>query len=183
MYDVFSNQSALSFIEKTKDKYETLFDLIYNETVGLNDFQPYQKSEIKWLLERGIIDIKDGIVTLNPERYIILYELYYKEVICLQYHKSSILKELINAGEVRVESSLLSELESKYFDYNLNKAEFTNGLDLRNKYIHDTGSLDEKVQMQDYTVLLKLMIILVIKINEDFCLRERLKEEGDFYEL
>ena len=70
------------------------------------------------------------------------------------------------------------------FDYYLNKSEFTNGLDLRNKYIHDTGSLDENIQRQDYTVLLKLMIILIIKINEEFCLRDQLKRgKGDFYEL
>ena len=94
------------------------------------------------------------------------------------------MKELIDSDEIRVGSSLLSELESQYFDYYLNKAEFTNGLDLRNKYIHDTGSLDENIQKQDYIVLLKLMIILVIKINEEFCLRDRLeKGEGDFYEL
>lgn len=31
----------------------------------------------------------------------------------------------------------------EYFDYGLNKSEFSNGLNLRNRYIHDTNSVDE----------------------------------------
>lgn len=184
MNAVFSDQSTLSYTEKNKAKYETLFELICNEKLGIADFHNYQIDEINWLIGRGIIEVVNDVINFNPERLVILSELYHKEVICLQYHKSKVLKELIDSDEIRVGSSLLSELESQYFDYYLNKAEFTNGLDLRNKYIHDTGSLDENIQKQDYIVLLKLMIILVIKINEEFCLRDRLeKGEGDFYEL
>ena len=81
-------------------------------------------------------------------------------------------------------SSLLSKPEWEYFNYVLNKAEFSNGLDLRNKYIHDTNSLDERKQQDDYIFLLKMFIILVIKINEEFCLQEKItKKRNDFYEL
>lgn len=66
---------------------------------------------------------------------------------------------------------MLSKSEWEYFDYVLNKAEFSNGLDLRNRYIHDTNSLDEQQQQNDYIVLLKMFIILVIKINEEFAYR------------
>ena len=153
MNAVFSDQSTLSYTEKTKARYETLFELIRNEKLGIADFHNYQIDEINWLIERGTIEVVNDVINFNPERLVILSELYHKEVICLQYHKSKVLKELINSNEIRVGSSLLSELESQYFDYYLNKAEFTNGLDLRNKYIHDTGSLDENIQKQDYIVL------------------------------
>lgn len=46
-------------------------------------------------------------------------------------------------------------------------------LDLRNKYIHSTYPVDEKVQELDYLQFLKLMIILIIKINEEFCLKNQ----------
>ena len=83
-----------------------------------------------------------------------------------------------------MESSLLSNPEWEYFDYILNKAEFSNGLDLRNRYIHDTNSLDEQQQQNDYIVLLKMFIILVIKINEEFCLQDKISKKGaDFYEI
>ncbi len=65
-----------------------------------------------------------------------------------------------------------------------NKAEFSNGLDLRNRYIHDTNSLDEQQQQNDYIVLLKMFIILVIKINEEFCLQDKISKNGaDFYKI
>ena len=51
----------------------------------------------------------------------------------------------------------------------LNKAEFSNGLDLRNRYIHDTCSLNEEMQQQDYLELLKIMALIIIKINEELC--------------
>lgn len=79
---------------------------------------------------------------------------------------------------------MLSKSEWEYFDYVLNKAEFSNGLDLRNRYIHDTNSLDEQQQQNDYIVLLKMFIILVIKINEEFCLQDKISKNGaDFYEI
>ena len=59
-----------------------------------------------------------------------------------------------------------------YLNYMLNKSEYSNGLDLRNKYSHDTCSLKEEVQIQDYLELLKIMVLIIIKINEEFCLRE-----------
>jgi len=33
-------------------------------------------------------------------------------------------------------------------------------------------SLDEKVQFEDYLELLKIMVLIIIKINEEFCGRE-----------
>ncbi len=46
-------------------------------------------------------------------------------------------------------------------------------MDLRNKYIYDTCSLNENIQLKDYMELLKIMVLIMIKINEEFCLKER----------
>ena len=77
-------------------------------------------------------------------------------------------------------STLLSRAEVRYFDYVLDAA-FSDGLDLRNKYVHDSISSDEEKHENDYNVLLKMIVILIIKINEDFCLRDTLNKEIDFY--
>lgn len=58
-------------------------------------------------------------------------------------------------------------------NYELNKSTYSNGLDLRNKYAHSTYPEDEKIQEMDYMILLKIMILVVTKINEEFCLREQ----------
>ena len=36
---------------------------------------------------------------------------------------------------------------------------------------------------QTIDTLLKIMIILIIKINDDLCIHEEIGKEGDFYEL
>ena len=51
------------------------------------------------------------------------------------------------------------------------RAEYSNERDLRNKCIHSTFPMVEGVQLQDYMDLLKIMIIIIGKINEEFLLR------------
>lgn len=184
MNDMLSEQSMFLYTEKTGRKYNKLYDLLRFEHVKPEELKTYNSDELNWLLERGAVFIRDGILELNKERIWILKELNDKGVICLQYKDSNILRKLIIEGEINVGSSLLSKPEWEYFNYVLNKAEFSNGLDLRNKYIHDTNSLDERKQQDDYIFLLKMFIILVIKINEEFCLQEKItKKRNDFYEL
>ncbi len=184
MYDLFSDQSMLSYTDRTKGSYNSFFELLVNEKVNVDEVMVYNRDEIEWLIGRNTISNEGGYYTVNMERAWILNEFYRKGVICLQYRKSKILKSLIDNGEVTTGSTLLSKPEWEYFNYVLNKAEFSNGLDLRNRYIHDTNSLDEKQQQHDYIVLLKMFTILVIKINEEFCLKEKnSKSEMDYYEV
>ena len=180
----FSDQNLLSYTKRHEIKYNTLFDLLAHEEISFDDVMEYNIDTYNWLIERGSICVSEGKLVFNPERLFVLRELYNKKVICLNYIESKTIKDLIACGELIEENTLLSRPESRYFDFFLNKAEFSDGLDLRNKYIHDTGSLDKKTQTHDYYTLLKLMIILIIKINEDFCLYDEIKKGGqDYYEL
>ncbi len=77
-------------------------------------------------------------------------------------------------GIVTFESTLLSRNEQDYLDFYLNKSKFTNGYDLRNSYLHGTNVYDENQHQADYYSILKLLIIIVIKINDDLCLKEDL---------
>ncbi|MDO8733236.1 MAG: hypothetical protein Q7L55_11825 [Actinomycetota bacterium] len=68
-------------------------------------------------------------------------------------------------------SSLLSEPEASYVNFLLNKVEFSNGPELRNKYMHGSQPHgDEDLHFHSYVVALRLMIALVIKLNDDFVL-------------
>ena len=77
---------------------------------------------------------------------------------------------MVDSDEIQYGASLFSIPEQSYINYILNKAEFSNGHDLRNKYIHGTHSLRKEDHQKDYIELLKIMILIVIKINEEFCL-------------
>ena len=69
--------------------------------------------------------------------------------------------------------------EQQYLNFMLNQAEYSNGYQLRNKYAHGSYILDEIRQQQDYTELLKIMVLIIIKINEEFCFREDHHKQGE----
>lgn len=166
---LFSDQSLLRYTEKVKSKYKSFCELLLYEKMQLSDFEEFQKRDIEWLAERGSIVIqKNGLLTLNNSRIFLLKDLYDHDVICVQYYEQ--LGEWIDLSELRIGSSLFSEPEQDYLNYMLNKSAFSNGLDLRNKYSHSTYPSDEQTQLTDYVELLKIMILVIGKINEEFCL-------------
>jgi hypothetical protein len=75
--------------------------------------------------------------------------------------------KMIDDGFMVAESKLFSRQEQKYLNFYLNKKEFTNGLDLRNKYLHGSNSGSESTQKNDYNVLLKILILIVEKVKDD----------------
>ena len=107
-----------------------------------------------------------------------LKDLFLNEVLSYKFYKlhspkkSAILDEWISEGDVVIEDSLFTRQEQKYIDYMLNVQRYTNGPELRNKYAHGTFSLDKNMHEEDYIQLLKIMILIIIKINEEFCLKE-----------
>ena len=44
-----------------------------------------------------------------------------------------------------------------------------NYIDLRNKYAHSTYPQSKEVQKRDYIELLKVMVLIITKMNEEFC--------------
>lgn len=180
---LFSSQSMLGYTEKTKSKYDSLIKLISNEDIKLSECEPYNIASLNWLIEKGAIYIEDDVINYNKERVFILHEFYEKEVISLQHIKSPLLKRLIKNGDIYVDDKLLSKPEYKYFDYILNNSEFSDGKAIRNRYIHDSIVPDNNTMIADYYTLLKIMILLIIKINDDCCIYDEIKEGGDYYEL
>lgn len=172
---LFSDQSIMHYTEKTGSNYRTLPQLIISGNVKREDFMYYQQVNLDWLNQRGAIYIADGgRLLINRSRIAVLKDLFFNEVICPTYYEKELQQQvnaLVATGDMRYENTLFSKPEQDYLNYVLNKAEFSNGLDLRNKYSHDTYTLDEKMQCQDYLELQKIMVLVIIKINEEFCIR------------
>ena len=78
------------------------------------------------------------------------------------------IKELEDNEDIYYENTLFPHNETEYINYILNNAEFNNGLSIRNKYSHGTYSCDEDVQMADYIEVLKVMLMVIMRINEEF---------------
>ena len=179
---LFSNQSVLGWVESCGHKYETLYELLRKETVRLEDFANFQKRNLQWLIQRNLLAIDPtGVVIPAWKKVRLLKDLYDKGVIVNGYYSdcSTALEELQRQGFIRYESSLFSVPEQQYLNFMLNQAEYSNGYQLRNKYAHGSYILDEIRQQQDYTELLKIMVLIIIKINEEFCFREDHHEQGE----
>ena len=179
---LFSNQSVLGWVESCGHKYETLYELLRKETVRLEDFANFQKRDLQWLIQRNLLAI-DPIGAIIPawKKVRLLKDLYDKGVIVNGYYSdcNAALEELQRQGFIRCESSLFSVPEQQYLNFMLNQAEYSNGHQLQNKYAHGSYILDEIRQQQDYTELLKIMVLIIIKINEEFCFREDHREQRE----
>ena len=129
---------------------------------------------LRLLEKEDVLILENEVVKLNKKLAFLLKDLYYNEVLCLSYLEdfSDILNELLLKKYIKISSSLFSISEQNYINYMLNKNEYTNGPNLRNKYIHSTYSLDPNVQEEDFYELLKVIIAIVGKINEEFILHE-----------
>jgi hypothetical protein len=171
-YHFFSDQSMLYYIELYKEKYHSLYDLLTKENVELSNFEDYQKGIINYLIkedylyvdERGFIKIKKLIFMSligDIHKDEVLNYLYYPE------EARAVIDEMLLQNLLISKSTLFSEQEISYFNFYLNKKEFTNGLDLRNKYLHGTNTTSEKEHEYEYYILLKLIILALLKIEGD----------------
>lgn len=177
-YYFFSDQCMLHYIERIKENYSSFYDLISNEKIKKEDYAKYADIELNYLMENNyIIEDVNGYLKIENERVLQIFkDLYENEVISYWKYSETYRKEidkLVESNMLYIKSSLLSQPEIDYFNYYLNRAEFNNGLDLRNKYIHGTqpsGEEDEEKHRYNYMIFLKLFILLIIKINDDLCI-------------
>lgn len=177
LYLFFSDQSSLYYTDKYKDKYNNLYDLLKNEQVSFDDFKSYQQREINKLIEEDylLIDNKNTVGIKNEALLYIVSKLYKDEVLNYWHHKKPVrdmIDELINEKQLVAESSLFTRQEINYYNYYLNKKEFTNGIDLRNKYLHGSNSTSEKEHQSDYYILMKLIILTALKIENDLLIND-----------
>lgn len=173
---LFSDQSSI-FYMPNKGKCKNFLDLIIKEKVLRSDFKEYQLQKMQWLFDNNIIseDVNGYLKFIDLNLIYVLKELYYNDVLSYWHYPEEIKKvieKLQEKNHVCFESTLFSRNEQDYFDYYLNKTKFTNGHDIRNKYLHGTNSNDEKQYESDYYRILKLFVIIIIKINDDLCIKE-----------
>ncbi|RWW91963.1 hypothetical protein [Flavobacterium cerinum] len=174
----FSDQSLLHYIEPYNDQYKNLYDLLTNENVNFNQFADYQQDIISMLVKDEYLYINNNnIVSIKKDIMIFLIgELYNNEVITYWNYPISVqivIDNMLNENLLYHEDTLFTKQELNYFNFYLNKKEFTNGTDLRNKYLHGTNTSFEKEHKRDYFSLLMLIIIALLKIENDLEIKQK----------
>lgn len=174
---LFSRQSSLAYIEGRKE-YINFKDIIIHEEISEDDLFDFQKKDACWLIEHGIVN-KDNErrLVLSNKITKILEDFYYNEVICMSYYRNNeVLMDLVKQNKIKCEGTLFSEPEKKYLNFFLNDRYYDNGFALRNKYMHGSNTQNIKEHKLDYYRTLKILSMTIIKINEEFCLREKMKD-------
>ena len=171
---LFSTQSRLNNISKLSKKYDSLYEMLKNEIVSYDMFYEYQKKDLDWLKQKNIIDFnKDNQIIFDNHKLALLYQLYDYNVVvfdCIKEYQT-IIEEFVEMGIVEYSSSLLSIPEQEYYNYLFNEVNWNNGLIIRNKYSHGTQRRNDKENMHDYFILLRIIILIVIKINQELCIK------------
>lgn len=176
LFLLFSDQSMLAYIPAYKG-YNKFADLIIDNRINLSDYKQYNKPYLEFLIGRNTISIDDsGEIKANDMRISLLRDLYDNDVICLKYcdEYREIIEELNLKGDIQIDSTLFTRPESDYLNYMLNNSTFSNGLYLRNRYAHGTYSKDENEQARDYISILKIAMMVLLKITEEFSLKNNI---------
>lgn len=179
----FSDQSLLAYVEPFIEKnYHNFFDLLANEEVKYCSYEEHQKYQLNYLIDKGLIvvDTNGFIKISNPARVVILNDLYINEVASFYRYSIELRQEAQQMGTEKIVffgSSLFSKPEHEYLNYFLNKSEFTNGLDLRNSYLHGTQATPDEIQKHKYVYFtyLKLLVLTFLKIEDDLIIYKAIK--------
>jgi len=177
----YSNQSPLYYVDPFKEKYKNLFALLTLENVKYSMFEQYQKNILDQLIEEDhlFIDKNDCLKITNEVFLKLIGDLHTDEVISYWHRNETervVIDKMVNIGYFKFECSLLSKLEKEYFNYFLNKKQFTNGLDIRNKYAHGTNSDSENIHEHEYYLLLRMVILALLKIEDDLYIKFELQK-------
>jgi hypothetical protein len=182
---LFSDQSTLNYIDEEL-KADNAAGLLLKNQVAYGNFHDYQKANVDHLIQLGVLENTGTRVQFaNMEQLLILSSLFSTQA-TNYYHLSKAGRAEAEAmaarGWVTRRSSLLADAEGDYFNYFLYRVGFSNGPNLRNRYLHGSqaGADSEEAHFNTYIIALRLTVALVIKINDDLCLSatEKLDSNG-----
>lgn len=177
MHLLFSDQSGFGYINESL-RADNGARLLIEHDVFYGDFHDYQKDQVDYLIAHGVAENAGGHIRLaSADQFVVLRDLYELEAASYYHHckgAREAIDEMVTKGWLVRAESLLSKPEANYFNYCLNHQDFSDGLNLRNRYLHGAilDVADEEEHYRTYITALKLLVALVIKMNDDLWLRE-----------
>ncbi len=186
LHYLFSDQSSLNYINETL-KGDNFVDLITTHEVKYRDFLDHQRSMLDELIRLQVVEKTSKRLVFRNKRQINVFKNLFETEASSYHHYSEEARVEIDAmvakNWLERKSTLLTESEARYFSYFLNQQDSSNGHDLRNKYLHGSMSrgdkADEGKHYHTYLIVLRLMLALIIKIDDDFSTKlRRVQKEG-----
>lgn len=171
---LFSDQSSLLYISETLRAHNAA-SLLMNNQIAYESFHHYQKPDVDLLIQHGVLENTGRRVRFTSQEQLLVLATLFNTQAASYYHLSRAGRAqadaMVDKGWVVRRSSLLTDAEGDYFNYYLNRVGFSNGPNLRNRYQHGAQAGDaDSEHFNVYFVALRLLIALVVKMNDDFCL-------------
>ncbi|MFK4851680.1 hypothetical protein ACI3KT_08605 [Microbacterium sp. ZW T6_19] len=173
LHALFSDQSTMNYIDDELQA-DDLATLLLRNVVPYSRFEEHQTSMLDQLIALEILWNDAGRVRIgDAAQFLLLRSLHMNEAANYAHlapRGRAAADKMLDRGWLNQAASLLTTAESSYFNYQLNKAEFHDGPEIRNKYLHGSqvDADGPSAHFEAYVTTLKLMISLVIKINDDF---------------
>ena len=186
-YYFFSDQCMLNYVDPFKgNKFLSFHQLLVAQdgNICYANYQDYQRRDIDYLIKEGFLS-KDENGMLHVEKTVeigllkLLYDYHCCPAQVFGAQTQKALDEMIQKDWLEPDEHLLSEEERNYFDYYLYNSKYTNSLALRNHYVHGShvDAEQESVHRNAYNRLLILLILELLKIEEDLMVRQRGKND------
>lgn len=176
---LFSDQHFIGLAVRYKSK--NFFEAILNHKLEYSQIEEIDKAELDYLIEHHIVYKKKNILSLNKDYVGILKEIYDHGEFETEWYTSQSINPILTSMKedhlIRYGNTLLSEPEIDFYYYICNSKKFTNGLDLRNKYIHGYSTLSEEENESNFYIILLILIQLIIRINEELCWYDEKKKQ------
>lgn len=178
----FSDQSILHYVKPYNEKYNNFYDLLINEeNIPFSNFESYQKDSLNQLVDDELLLIENGefIKIINENQLFMVAQLYSNDVVSYWHYPPTFrneLDKLVEQGFCYTESTLFTKHEVTYINFYLNKKEYTDGPDLRNKYLHGTNLSSDMNSVNDYYMYLRVLILCLLKIEDDLLITEECKK-------
>lgn len=175
LHTLFSDQSHLTYIDEGLSG-DNAVDLLVRNEVSYEALHEFQRPMVDKLIEVGVVhNTGKRIVLQDIDLFRVLRSLNDLEAVAYHHLNAASrahVDAMVDAGWLVRRSSLLTEAEAAYFNYNLNSVDSSNGPKLRNKYQHGVQPKgdDDAQHQQTYLSALRLMIALTIKINDELSL-------------
>ncbi|QNS40320.1 hypothetical protein H0S70_07925 [Chryseobacterium manosquense] len=170
-YNFFNNMSPLFDYGRFGKTYSNFYNLILSKKIKIDEYVGYKRTYIQYFIDKKyLMTDEEGHLSLVNTDLLLLVGYFHKyDVISYWYLPKNLRSEIDKMKDenmVRFTDKLFTEAEQDYFNYYLNN-KFSNGLWLRNKYVHATNSHEIEEQENDYKILLKLLVLLILKIEDD----------------
>lgn len=163
---LFNDQSGIAYINDNLNE-STFVELISKHCVSIQDLKDYQTC-INKLVDNKIIFLEKDIIKINQDALFLCEHLYAYNYI--RYHSTEIENDFIKSGYLTPYSKLFAPEEANYLNYNLNNSKYGDAKALSNKYRHSNVTDESEDEIRDdYLIGLRMMILIIVKINDDLC--------------